>query len=384
MRLLLCVFLLLGCINVSFANSAFLETTDIIAAKMLKAEEFAKLNHYLDTILSQPLATPSYGVAVGDVLYAFVFPSSWMGSTIEEWRQEYPAAYQPLLAQGVYYFNRGVNSRGSAYARDTTAEQFRGMREYFNKSIDCFNKAIELKPTLTSPYSYLITMQMAMGNSAECRRLLTEVLSISDIEVAARSAYLESLLPKWGGSYDEMNSFIEETRPFFSKNPRLKFLEGYQDIENGYRLLHPQTRDLEKSLKTLDKALSYGSRRRTHRYKAMCLELMGRLEEAYEEIQLALDTCTYSERSLWVRIRLSQKLKKRDAAIQDLEAVLLLDPKNKKALDKIAYLYGEVGRKTDSLQSYKVLKSLEPKNMFYRHKYRELLGAQRNAIPYGQ
>ena len=68
------------------------------------------------------------------------------------------------------------------------------------------------------------------------RAALNSALEISPASYKIRAHYLYSITPRWGGSFEEMQAFINESLTHVSENPKLELLLGIFYAEAGEML----------------------------------------------------------------------------------------------------------------------------------------------------
>ena len=77
-------------------------------------------------------------------------------SLLKDWISFSPDEWAPYLARAHYYEHNGWESRGGAWAANTSREQFDGMHYYFKKAEEDLIKCIQIKPELYLAYDLLI------------------------------------------------------------------------------------------------------------------------------------------------------------------------------------------------------------------------------------
>lgn len=65
-----------------------------------------------------------------------------------------------------------------------------------------------------------------------------------------------TLLPRWGGSYKEMESFVNESEKYWNQNPRIKLLGGYIYWDMGK--VEQEKEEYDKAMEYLNKAVEFG------------------------------------------------------------------------------------------------------------------------------
>ena len=127
---------------------------------------------------------------------------------------------------------------------------------YFKKSLDDINNSIKLNTSTLWPYYLKIGMANAQGQEDKVNEAIKKALKINPASYVIWSHYLKFLAPRWGGSFELMQAFINDSKIHIKANPNLRMLEGY---------LYSEAADLQSSAQKYNaadeaytKALSYG------------------------------------------------------------------------------------------------------------------------------
>lgn len=127
---------------------------------------------------------------------------------LQAWLEEYPASYSAHLAIANYYLNIAWCARGTAMASATTNLQFETMQTYFEQAQIYIQRGLNL---FAHPVGLLMVgmhMQAAAASDfaldyyAEATKYYARSPSLSEVK-------LWSLQPKWGGSLEDMASFLQ-------------------------------------------------------------------------------------------------------------------------------------------------------------------------------
>jgi tetratricopeptide (TPR) repeat protein len=156
-----------------------------------------------------------------------------MEPRLTEWVRLRPRSVPALLARANYYRASGWHERGTGYARETSAEQFARMRSFFERSITDLTKAHRLDSTSIVAYRQMIDIATSDGDGRSSTELVHQALKLQPYSFVLRAAHMYSLLPRWGGSYEAMEQFAEESMPYAKRNPRIKALRGFVDWDRG-------------------------------------------------------------------------------------------------------------------------------------------------------
>ena len=141
------------------------------------------------------------------------------------WVRESPKSYVAHLARGIYYKRVAAERRGGKFISETSPEQIAGMEaayEVAGRELDA-SLAFDSKPLLT--YMHSMDLSGNAGDRAAARRLLDAAVAIDPKNMIVREKYMVYLQTRWGGSVEEMRSFLHECRAAGLSSVQLKDLE---------------------------------------------------------------------------------------------------------------------------------------------------------------
>lgn len=294
-------------------------------------------------------------------------------------RAKDPFAY---FARGVYRVRMGWVRRGGDLASQTSPDRFAAMAEWFSRAKGDFGVAIAKMPRLVEAYCYLILIEQGVGGHKK-RSLYEQALKINPDSFSARDAFLNSLLPRWGGSYIEMQQVIAAARSSYRRMPRLKVLEGRVDADIGELLLYEGKSDEAKTyfLRALSKGdyastnLRYGQLLYDMRDDAGALaqfnkviraipgypegwrdrarvyRMQMRFPEAMADINRALEIEPQDDNLLATRGLIQMTAGNLDLALKDYETASAIDPGEPDYQKRIADIKREIERKKNAGRS---------------------------------
>ncbi len=188
---------------------------------------------------------------------AFQRKNVGLESYFNEYVKTYPESYAAYMARGVYYITIAWMKRGTATINRTSKEQKEGLERYLRLAEHDLLKAKELSSNLPHVYAELITVMMPKSkNKARIEKIVEEGLTHHPNSVSIRLNYLQSLLPRWNGSLEEMEAVIVKTKPFVKNNPALQVVCGRVLVEKGDDYLF--RREYSKAVQFYDEALQKG------------------------------------------------------------------------------------------------------------------------------
>ena len=149
---------------------------------------------------------------VGRAFNAFGARDAAMETALREWARRYPESAAAHLALAHFYVNSGYTARGTASANETTESQFEAMAESFEKARPEI-LAAEQRLKKASPAAALaIVLGRAVGGHARTQQVYREALRKWPDTLQVRIQYIHSALPQWGGSLEELQGIVAESR----------------------------------------------------------------------------------------------------------------------------------------------------------------------------
>ena len=137
------------------------------------------------------------------------------------WLRAAPDDAYALLARATFYRKAAWEARGEKYASETAASQMSRMSELVERAVPLYRKAIAANPRLMPAYEGLLNV--ATGDSLDT--VATEAVrgakAVDPACVAVAKERMRALQPRWGGSYEAMDAYVEELRPLIATRPLL-------------------------------------------------------------------------------------------------------------------------------------------------------------------
>lgn len=192
---------------------------------LVLAEQFAAADALLDN-MREKLMTD---IAVESDMYRlwdqFNRPVPELEKALTRWVESGGSA-NARLARGIHFTSMGWRARGDAYVSATSKTQLRGMEAFFRLALEDFQAVLEQRPDELFAYCYAMEVLMAVGVDEGVQALYEKALEEHPLAYTPRSFYLTSLAPWWGGSMQEIEQVVADSRKFYDQNPELRALEG--------------------------------------------------------------------------------------------------------------------------------------------------------------
>lgn len=131
------------------------------------------------------------------------------------------------LVRGEFHLERAWLARGSAYAYQTHSDAFIRMKQQLVLAREDFQKAQDkLGPRCDWCVASLISVDILSGQRSRAVATLDVKLRQLSGGIMAPQTYLHYLQPKWGGSWQEMERFIDGFTKDFPAHPVIKTLQS--------------------------------------------------------------------------------------------------------------------------------------------------------------
>jgi len=157
-----------------------------------------------------------------------IFASSLPGyeKLLDAWVAHSPTHFAPHLARAEYYCYRGWESRGHKYASETSREQFSGMHAFFQKALKDADAALAINPRFLNAHLIRLNIHNADGADHQEDAAFEEARQYFPASFLLYNAMVAAKLPRWGGSYAEMEKIALQAYGHIRANPELYMLFG--------------------------------------------------------------------------------------------------------------------------------------------------------------
>ena len=251
------------------------EITNLILQE--KFEEFEKRSKYYE---EQILKDPLYESPLFKLYEALDADSNHLLEKMNKWVEKRPS-YISYAARGICKANQGWKIRGDKYASETPPENLLMMHLFHEDAKTDLIAAIGLNDRFFPAYSSLIGIEMAKGNIDSAKDIHDMAIRSIPETYYVRYDYLHSLQPRWGGSFELMEEYVNTLDKAAQKNPRIWSLKGELPAELG-RLAFADS-DYVSALQYYTEALSYGERMSFLKYRGRLYMLTGQDDLALED-----------------------------------------------------------------------------------------------------
>jgi tetratricopeptide (TPR) repeat protein len=192
---------------------------------LLKSDQYTTLDQHFSALQQQYVDGAIADSTLRDSFRVFYPTDRTLAARYDAWVARFPKSYVAHLARAIYYKKIGQQSRGDKYIRDTTDAQLAGMTEAFGKALQDLHACADLDPKPTLAYGHALDISSYSGGEDE-RELQDLAAQVDPENIIVRLKYMTALKPRWGGSYEQMEAFLEESRRGNLSLSKLHLLEA--------------------------------------------------------------------------------------------------------------------------------------------------------------
>lgn len=336
---------------------------------LLHHRRFADLSRRLEQLQSDFEADHTREFWPIDAADAFDSAEAELGASLDAWAAATPASFAPYLARGTYWVAAAYARRGGKWAAETAREDLALMREAVEKARADLNKALVIRPKLAAAERRLIVGLRLTGDRAGARTAVARALRACPSCFQVRVAYLIQLQPRWGGSYEEMLAFARAAGRA-SRNPKLRLLPGYVDLDKANMLA--REKKLDEALAAVERACALGEHWEFLKERAYLRRGLKQFDAALADLDRAAAIRRGHPDILNERAFAKADLRRWEAAARDLVAALRVQPTNAasrtlapylvKGLDYDAWQRHKAGDTPGAIRLLDLALGLDPQN----------------------
>jgi len=217
--------------------------------------KYRELSAYIEQFESNAKADFHNEYQINDCADSFESSERQIEASLDAWVKETPDSFAPYLARGAHRFAVGFAERGTEFAHETDADNFKAMEASFALAFADLEKALQIDPQLMP--ARRDELRIAFAGSAHRRdfdAIVARALEVCPSCFQIRATIQAALEPRWGGSYEKMAAAALAAKP--ALNPRFKLLSGYALIDRAATAR--QNKDLALAQSLAEQAVALG------------------------------------------------------------------------------------------------------------------------------
>jgi len=248
---------------------------------LLEADKFSELNERMSAVQSDYRQGRIDDDQLATAFRVFYDPDPKLLAKYDGWVAAFPRSYVALLARGIYHRKVGQARRGGDVISNTSASQLQGMDYEYDLAMRDLQTSLPLekKPLLT--LSNELDIAAYQGNDNAERSILDLSVQIDPQNIAVRRPYLIYLAPRWGGSMEQMQAFLDESQKAGLAEKKVRLLEGVIAAERG--AIARDERDYPAAELYYRQAMEYGAEECTN-----CLSYVLMQQRKYDQAIVVL------------------------------------------------------------------------------------------------
>ncbi len=248
-------FILIVCQLLCISAVANADAQDIV--NMLHANNTRELESVLTEVQRKFEAGEISEIELRNTYRSFYSLDSVSEKNLRDWAAKAKSSYSAHLALGIFLKKKGLSARGTNYVSDTPKEALEEMDRYFKEAIDELELSMTLarKPSLS--IFHLLDISISLGNSNRSASLLELGNRIYPENALIRDRYLIGLLPRWGGSYSDVERFIQKSEEQGVSRVVVLQLQAIKHDDIGHTF--QERKDFDKAQANFNRALQLGA-----------------------------------------------------------------------------------------------------------------------------
>jgi tetratricopeptide (TPR) repeat protein len=193
---------------------------------------------------------------------------------------------------------------------------------------------------------------MAMGWNEQNRRWLEDANRVDPGNTYVKIDYLLTLRPRWGGSLEEMQAFVDESKGLLQKQEDKNLLQSHVWRSHAF-VRWKDHKDYQGCIDYYSKAIElYEKDMRPFARRGYCYQMLKRYEEALRDYSHVISIEPRHEYAHRSRGAVLRDLGRFDEAIADLIRETELNPNDGYAWRNLGYIYYSTEKFDKSFASY--------------------------------
>lgn len=225
---------------------------------MLDRGELKQLENLLDDRFRRHFLDKDYSEVIHDDLDFRVDDAGLNGRVAEKWLELAPDSAYANAAYGNFLMRSAWKARGGRYASETPRDNLRRMGKLAEQAVPYLEKALSINPKLLPAYEGLIELARLDSRDELGERALLAARKVDPACANIAGSHMDSLTPRWGGSYEQMLAYANELSAHIDRRPQLAIYLARPYADRGDRLVAAKQYTAE-TLKLLEVAISIGS-----------------------------------------------------------------------------------------------------------------------------
>lgn len=201
----------------------------------LTRHDAAGLHAKLDVYLEKHEAKGVFGEEIHSIFEQFGADDDSDRISLQ-WLQRAPDDAYSNLARGSYLLNKAWKERGKQYASNTSASNMENMSALVDRAVPLLQKAARLNSRLMPAYVELMQAAMLVGRDDFAEAVFAAAQKQSPACILLVRQRMQSLLPRWGGSYAQTDAYMLALKPLLKEHPGIAIYFSLPDDDRASML----------------------------------------------------------------------------------------------------------------------------------------------------
>lgn len=216
------IFRLVLLISYCISNFSYAENT-FIQRQLLFSNQFSELEANLakanDDYLAKSISINAYYAFTKTFWFERDIPNSTLFDALTLWLESNPKSAYAHVLMGIYWSDKAHQARGTKWGKDTSEKQINEMNKHFNTAWEYLQKGLQLNPSILQAYVAHLSITRTSSLFGTPQQFMQKIVPAEmkhNLEIW--DALLQTLIPRWGGSYLRMENIISKQVPTYISN----------------------------------------------------------------------------------------------------------------------------------------------------------------------
>jgi len=309
--------------------------------RLLSAKDFSGLERELNAHLSAFERDSTKLPVLEQAFRAFGKTPSGGRADLDEWVKQMPRSYAAALASGTFHLHSGLEKAGVSPLA-AAPKGIAGMQAELASARAEFERALGLASNHYLARQLLMTVARHAGDRKAEQSHYAEALRLAPRLVELRLEHMSALEPRFGGSYEQMQAYVEESRRDLGA-PDLPRLAARLPASRAGE--HARMGEWSRALALYDEAIALDPAARSLCGRARALAMQGKPAEALVGIERALALARDDRACLEHAIRIAGLMPSAHDVIRITQLVLEADPSAVDAYTQRGVAYEYIGKR---------------------------------------
>lgn len=194
--------------------------------ELLESKQYGLLEDHLDKLHQKTDVDINFETSLYQAYSSFSINKPILINEIKQWQLSNPSSLHAKLAEAFYFYGQGWATRGSKNIAKTEQATITKMKKLMSKSELLLNDIVQSPKYSLVASALLIAVRQVSGGNGSTKDAYLSAIERYPNSYLIRFRYLISLQPRWGGSYREMLSIINDSKLRAAQNEQLALLQA--------------------------------------------------------------------------------------------------------------------------------------------------------------